>query len=206
MNSLSDNTPHPPSIAIITPTLGRTTLPRTLESCWWQLGPDDEWLVVGDGPQPAARALVERLGDSRARYLEVRQPRSAYGNAQRNLAMHAARAGWFLFLDDDDELLPGALDAVRQRLQQPLPLMFRMDYRPGRRFLWEQPVLREGNVGGGMFVIPNLPGRWAEWPETDRSCVGDFTWIRQTLALWPAEALQWCEDVIYLCHQHGEGQ
>ncbi len=193
------------SVAIITPTLGRPTLARTLESLLPQLGPHDEWFVIGDGPQPFARSLVERCSDDRIRYLEVQEPRSTYGNSQRNHAMRTARADWLLFLDDDDELLPGALASVRSTRER-VPQMFRMDYRPRNAILWQEQVVREGNVGGGMFVVPRVAGRWTIWPEVHEPCVGDFHFIRSTLALWPDDALQWRREIIYLCHVHGRGR
>ncbi|MEX0727030.1 MAG: glycosyltransferase family A protein [Planctomycetaceae bacterium] len=200
-----------PTISVITPTLGRATLVRTMQSVLPQLGPADEWLIVGDGSRPAARELLERTGERRITYFESTDARSAYGNAQRNAAMRRAQNEFLVFVDDDDELLPGALAAVRREGTHRLPMMFRMNYRPRNAILWRVPLLREANVGGGMFVTPNRRDRLADWPiYDDRHSLGygasDFQFIQRTLALWPANSLRWCRDVIYCCPQHGRGQ
>ncbi|REJ97807.1 MAG: glycosyltransferase [Planctomycetota bacterium] len=197
---------QPISIALITPTLGRSSLTRTLKSALPQLSANDEWFIIGDGPQPHAREAVAVLNDERIRYREHVDPSSSYGNSQRNRGMREAQADYFVFLDDDDTLLHGALDAVRREAASGAPLMFRMDYRPGQRLVWEEPVVRVGNVGGAIFVIPNQVGRWAEWPQFDQSGISDFAFITQTLALWPPGALRWCEDMLCRCDWHGGGQ
>src|SRR5262245_59399290 len=102
------------SIAIITPTIGRSSLRQAFESAIHQMGAADEWWVVGDGRRPTARAVVKSFGDSRLRYCEHYDRASRYGNAQRNFAMSRAMADYFVFLDDDDVLLPRALDAIRR--------------------------------------------------------------------------------------------
>ena len=186
------------SIAVITPTLNRPTLPRAIQSVLPQLAVEDELFVIGDGPQPGTAALVKCLADARVRYLEHDDPCSTFGNA----AMRAASADYFMFLDDDDLLLPGALDAVCREGHSGMPLMFKMDYRPEGSFLWKDRVVREANVAGPMFVVPNVEGRWSEWLEPDRPSSGVLHFIQQTLALWPAGSLRWCDQVIYLCEKH----
>ena len=193
------------SIALITPTLGRETLERTLESGLSQLAAEDEWLIVGDGPQPHARQVVAERADERIRYWEHADAASSYGNAHRNCAMGAAQADYFLFVDDDDVLLDGALDAVRREAASGKPLMFRMDYGPKNCLLWRERIVREANVGGAMFVIPNRSGLFAEWAETARPGMSDFQFITRTLDLWPPDSLRWCEDVICRCEAHGKG-
>lgn len=196
---------QPVTVALITPTIGRANLAEAVSSALAQLGPQDEWFIVGDGSQPTSRGLVERLDDPRIRYLEHSDSQSTYGNSQRNLAMGLATADYFVFLDDDDILLPGALSSIRRHGKSRVPLMFRMYSRPLGRLVWETPEIREGNVGGAMFVVPNIPGRWARWPEIDRASFSDFRFITDTLDLWPHDVMRWCADVIYLCREHGRG-
>lgn len=203
--TISDSTDSV-SITLITPTLGRETLERMLRSGLPQLAATDEWLIVGDGPQPHARKIVAESAEQRVRYWEHADRRSSYGNAQRNCAMRAARADYFLFIDDDDVLLDGALDAIRRKAACGTPLMFRMDYRPRNCLLWRDRVLKEGNVGGSMFVTPNRAGLFAEWTETARPGMSDFHFISRTLDLWPANSLRWCEDAICRCERHSGGR
>jgi acetyltransferase-like isoleucine patch superfamily enzyme/glycosyltransferase involved in cell wall biosynthesis len=194
------------TVALITPTIGRDTLRRTLEKTLALLGPQDEWWIVGDGPQVTVRRLIKETNDARIHYLEHRDSRSHFGNSQRNLAMRMARGDYFVFVDDDDYLLPGALDAVRREGITRQPLMFKMDFRPMGCILWQHPTLMMGNVGGAMFVVPNIPGQFAEWPHVDEANISDFHFITRTLALWPPDALRWCEDVIYCSPQEGKGR
>ncbi|MHC4698486.1 MAG: glycosyltransferase family A protein [Planctomycetota bacterium] len=195
------------TISLITPTLGRESLSDTIESVIPQLMPRDEWLIVADGFQQGARTIVSKtyskyeLAGLTIRYWEKHVPGSTYGNAQRNHAIGWARTDYLMFLDDDDHLLPGALNAVRREGVHGVPLMFKMVHAARGCTLWEEPVVREANVGGAMFCVPNIPGRVAQWPETERPNVGDFQFILDTLALWPEGSLRWCEDVIYHCER-----
>jgi glycosyltransferase involved in cell wall biosynthesis len=195
----------PPRIAVITPTLGRPSFDAVADALIPQLGPEDEWWVVADGPQPSVTATVDRLRDARVRHIEHHDPASAYGNAQRNLAMSRTQAEYFFFLDDDDELVAGALEAIRRAGQPLRPLMFRMDHHPSGCVLPREPRVYEGNVGGSMFVVPAIPGRFALWDKGDRSGLCDLLMIRETLKLWPPDALEWREEVLVRCRSHSKG-
>lgn len=195
-----------PSISVVTPTLGRKSLSRTAESVRPQLLSNDEWWIVGDGPQAVVRRQVEAWANPQIRYLDHSDPNSRYGNAQRNVAMRRSHGDLFLFLDDDDALAAGALDAVRRHGVRRRPMMFRMDYRPGRRVLWDRPVLSVGNVAGAAFVVPRLEGRWCEWTAPNDPVTCDVDYIRRTLDLWPADSLLWCEEILCVCYAHGEGR
>ena len=46
--------------------------------------------------------------------------------------------------------------------------------------LWSEPVLRYGNVGSPMFVVPNIPDKLGEWP--NEYC-GDYFFIQKTVDL-----------------------
>ena len=194
------------SIALITPTINRPTLMRSLYSGLSDLRDDDEWWIIGDGSQPIAKSLVESLDDRRLKYLEYADPNSRYGNAQRNFAMQRATADYFLFLDDDDVLLPGALDCIRQEGQHNVPLMFRMDYRPRRCTLWKTRQVRKSNVGGTMFCVPNILGKWKPWTLAKNPGLSDLQFIQETLSLWPENSLRWCEQIICRCDRHNGGQ
>lgn len=101
------------TITVIIPTLGRPTLVRALRSVVdTQLGPEDEVIVVGDGPQPYAEWAVGELHDPRVRYVEGAYTRR-WGAAQYDHGMALSKGQWCMFLPDDDYAPPGALDAVR---------------------------------------------------------------------------------------------
>lgn len=88
-----------------------------------------EIVIVNDGPNPATRAAIERLGDARIRFVEFpeqqRYPADRHlrwmvaGAPGMNRAAELATGSWLAPLDDDDEfsddhlekLLAAALDA-----------------------------------------------------------------------------------------------
>ena len=70
---------------------------------------DLEVVVVLDGPDPDARARLRSHADPRLRVVELATRVGPGGT--RNAGVRAARASWIAFLDDDDEWLPGKLEA-----------------------------------------------------------------------------------------------
>jgi glycosyltransferase involved in cell wall biosynthesis len=66
-----------------------------------------EVVVVIDGPDPATRAALDTVGDTRLRYLELPE-RGGAPNA-RNVGAREAAAEWTALLDDDDEWRPEKL-------------------------------------------------------------------------------------------------
>jgi glycosyltransferase involved in cell wall biosynthesis len=80
--------PVEPTFTVIVPTAGRPTLRHTLASIVPQLERGDQ-------------VIVDRNDDR------------DFGNAARNRAIDKATTSHLVFLDDDDEWLPGALCAMR---------------------------------------------------------------------------------------------
>jgi len=186
-----------PTISLIIPTISRATLARCLVSVrqqQWQAG--DEVFLVGDGAQPIARALWEQFGLP-GRYLEVPGPSNDWGHSVRNAVMPQAKADYIAGLDDDDEWVPGALATIRATIAEnpDRPHMFRMRGAPCHGTAWKTREIAEKNVGTPMFVVPAAGQRWAQY--TPRHG-GDFNFIHNTAALWPADALVWREEVIAL--------
>ncbi len=181
----------PPSLCVITPTISRPTLARALKSA--SLVPPDEWLVVGDGPQPEAARVVADLAMPGVRYLEGPETRNQ-GNEQRDFAMALATADYFLFLDDDDVFTPGALETVRRQLAG-APVMFRIRHNGG--IIWREQVIAPGNTGGSMFCVPNVPGRFGRWGGP-RAYGRDYFFMLETMRHWPT--LVWLGDIIVECN------
>jgi len=135
------NNPLTPTFTIVTPTIGRPTLKRTLDTIVPQLRDGDEMLVVGDGPQPAAYEMVRQLNSPLVHYWEY-GPVFNYGNPQRNIAIERATAQWLHFIDDDDEpasdgiLLMRRYNISKRRLTlalligllSPLPEIFQKEF------------------------------------------------------------------------------
>lgn len=79
-----------------------TTLPAAIESIRRQTWPDWELIVVGQGPNPALRAVGESaaLKDSRVRYLHLERVGVSLA---RNVAVRAADGDIIAITDDDCE-------------------------------------------------------------------------------------------------------
>ncbi len=158
-------------LSIIVATCGRPTLANTLASITSQLRSGDEIIVYYD-----------TSGDA--------------GDTARNRMMPQAKGTHLLFVDDDDELRPGALDAIR-RFGEEHPGrigIFRMN-----RGLYGPQWTRRGdlwNTGTGMYVIPNVPGKIGRWgsPIAAAGRRGDYPFITETVALIGEPV--WCEEII----------
>lgn len=155
-------------ISFILPTIGRPTLARTLNSiqCW----PGDEVIIVG---QPG-RVDIE----GKHAQLLTCPPGGDWGNTERNVAMTVARNPYLAFIDDDDWYVPEARDLMEDAIERTPDqlVLFRMQFPSGLR-LWGEPVLRSGNVGSPMILIPNDPARLGRWPL--RVYEGDFGFLQQ---------------------------
>lgn len=185
--------PSSTSLCVITPTISRPTLERAIRSA--RLDDGDEWIVFGDGPQPAARQAVERLKKEfpYLRYRETDKATRDNGNSQRNLAMYMSDKDYFLFLDDDDVFLPGAIENVRQEMElRCLPVMFKMKHPGG--LLWREMVVTPGNVGGSMICIPNRPAKYGRWPEGNGTHATDIDFINENIKGF--DGLIWSDKAI----------
>ena len=186
-------------LSIVVPTVSRPTLKRTLDSIAPQLheGEEgDEVIVIGDGHQPDAKALVANYGPNF--WYTHTAPTGHWGNEQRNKGMDIAIGTHICFMDDDDVYTPGALDAIRETIEEhgeDRPLMFKMLWYDGELVLWRTPDVYVGNVGTPMFVVPNDP--WALGRYTERY-QGDYDWITSTLLKYKPGDLVWIDHVI--CH------
>lgn len=184
------------NLSIMVPTIGRPCLPKLLHELKAQLAPDDEVLVIGDGPVKMG-AAVEPFG-AQFRYLE-HGPDHAWGHPQRNYAMPLAKGTHLMSLDDDDALCAGGLDMIRKAIAEhpSAPLMFRMHHEA--ILLWRDPVFMEGNVSTQMFVTPNVQGKLGKW---GRRYPGDFDFMASTIALYPSGSLVWRPEITAI---HGLG-
>lgn len=93
---------------------GRSVLPRAISSVLAQDLTDVEVVVADDGSTYAVDEFVAEQFPA-AEIRVVTQPNAGL-SAARNLGMRSATSEHVLFLDDDDELLPGALRSLRSLL------------------------------------------------------------------------------------------
>ena len=153
------------SLSVIVPSSGRLTLQATLDSIAPQLMPGDELLVdVNDDDD--------------------------FGYRARNRLITKATGDWLMFMDDDDEYVPGAFQIVRDTLalNPGRPHLFCMETAEGR-ILWHEREVRDGNVSTQMIVVPNV----ALPPWGDRYA-GDLDFIEGAVVTLGRPI--WCERVI----------
>ncbi|HEV7717676.1 MAG TPA: glycosyltransferase family 2 protein [Arsenicitalea sp.] len=104
-----------PFFSIVIPTHNRPhLLPRSVNSTLVQDYDHFEIIVVDEGSRvPASQSLAD-VRDSRLRLFRNDTARGV--SVARNSAIAAAKGDWIVFLDDDDELLPGYLQAIAKAI------------------------------------------------------------------------------------------
>lgn len=184
------------NLTVITPTIGRDSLKRMMDVLVPQLEDGDESIVIGDGPQPNARRIVEAYNSRKITYLE-HGPIRNYGNPQRNLAISMAKGDYLFFVDDDDQVLQDCLAGVKRIASEfpGKPLMFRMYHGP--MVLWAERAVRGGNISGQMFIAPNKPEFLGQW---SGKYAADYDFITSTLAKYPEgyQALVWRPEFVVI--------
>jgi len=105
-----------PLLSVITPTYNRAaSLPATIESVRAQSWQDWEMVIVDDGSTDATQErLAPYLNDARIRYFY--KANSGVGDT-RNVAAQKANGEYLFFLDSDDTMLPGTLEAFGKTIQ-----------------------------------------------------------------------------------------
>lgn len=138
-----------PTFTIVVPTVGRASLRAALASVAGQLEAGDELIVVCNDD-----------GD--------------FGNSARNSAIERSRGSHIVFLDDDDEYLPGAFDAMREyagRHPDRVLLFLRRFGMHGNALFGLTGDSYPASVGG---VFPNLPGKVGRFAPASESLMRDL--------------------------------
>lgn len=89
---------------------------RAVASACLQSGEDFEVVVIDDGSTDNTPEVLDRL-EARYATLRVLRQKNAGASAARNKGVNEARGDFILFLDADDELLPNALAAFREAIE-----------------------------------------------------------------------------------------
>ncbi len=106
-----------PAFTVVIPTFNRApALSTVLGSVLAQTFDDFEVVVVDDGSSDDTSEVVRRSTDPRVRYIHQE---NAGGCAARNNGAAHATGRFLSFLDDDDSVLPGWLEAFAEALRPP---------------------------------------------------------------------------------------
>lgn len=153
---------EPGLVSIVIPTYKRPAqLREAAESALAQTYARIEVLVISDGPDPEARAAVEGL-DPRLHYIEM--PINGGPAAARNQGVRMGRGEWFVFLDDDDTMLPQKVEhqlALALSHSTQTMIASRVIYRAGGRDQVhpERPIAPGEDVADYILLRPSLFGR-----------------------------------------------
>lgn len=111
-----------PLVSVITPTFKRPdTLPRTINSVLNQTYPNVEIIVIDDNnPDTEGRRHTEEImapyaNNPRVKY--IKHDHNKNGAAARNTGVRHSNAKYIALLDDDDEYLPGKIEAQVKLLE-----------------------------------------------------------------------------------------
>jgi glycosyltransferase involved in cell wall biosynthesis len=105
-----------PVFSILVPCLNTAPfVEEAISSALSQMGPDDEILVQDAGSTDGTLDILRRLEKKDSR-LKLVVERDRGQSDALNLALARAKPSWIVWLNSDDVVLPGALDAVRDAI------------------------------------------------------------------------------------------
>ena len=137
-----------PLISIIMPVYNAGVLLHTaVESVLRQSFADFELLLVDDGSTDGSAALAHELAKKDGRIRVLEQPNAGIC-AARNLGLQHCRGQWFTFCDDDDTMLPHALETLLVLAKSTGADVVRGGYR-----------LLRVNAAGTAVELPHPPGQ-----------------------------------------------
>lgn len=182
-------------LSVILATSGRDSLAFAARSARVQMRHGDQLLIVGGG------ALGEIVAQqNQAQWIDM-PPGGNWGHSERNHAIPFANGTHLLFIDDDDALVPGALNVIRLAVAEApdRPHVFSMIDSHGRK-LPVMPTIRQGNLGTPQMVAPNVAEKLGVWGNRYE---GDFDFIVSTVSHY-ADGPVWHDAVTYACRDYGQ--
>ncbi len=109
-----------PLVTVLLPTYNRAhLLPRAIRSVLNQTYPHFELIIVDDGSTDDTPKVIKAFRDRRIRYIRHDENRGIL--AVRNTGLDAARGDYITKVDDDDELVPEALEIAVNELRRLVP-------------------------------------------------------------------------------------
>src|SRR5215216_328428 len=139
---------HSPRVSILLPTHNRAdVLPFAIRSVLAQTVQDFELLIVGDGCTDNTSEIVQSFNDSRIHWFDL--PKGpAFGYANRNIVLQAARSNYIAYMTHDDLWLCDHLEQLLQLFDDDtIEIAF-------SRPLW---VIPPGMIVPGIYNLNDAP-------------------------------------------------
>jgi|SRR3989344_2866054 len=112
----TENLEKNPKISVITLTYNRAVLlPRAVKSVLNQTFSDFELIIVNNASTDNTEEVVRNFRDRRIVYKRNIENKPLGG---KNMGLDAAQGKYVVFLDDDDEFLPGALETISAKFEE----------------------------------------------------------------------------------------
>lgn len=110
---------EPPVFTVVIPTYHREQqVLAAIRSALADELPTREVIVIDDAPDRSAERAVRSIGDVRVRYVAMPVPSGGRPALVRNYGISLARGRYLYFLDDDDQVVPGALGQLADALDR----------------------------------------------------------------------------------------
>jgi hypothetical protein len=119
-----------------------------------------ECVVIDDGSTDGTADVVQSVADRDPRVVLIRLPENLGVSNARNRGLVVARGEWLAYLDADDRLLPGAIDALMRPTTDPdvLAVIGQRIWTDGER-TWLSPVYDNADIREpGRKSIATHPG------------------------------------------------
>jgi len=137
-----ENLEKSPKISVITLTYNRAKLlPRAINSVLNQTFSDFELIVVNNASTDNTEEVIKNFNDKRIVYKKNKENKPLGG---KNMGLDAARGKYVIFLDDDDEFLPDALETISTKFAELSP--------KGVKILWFDGIDAESGKYTGFGI------------------------------------------------------
>lgn len=194
---------------------------RAIDSALAQTLQEIEVIVIVDGPDPEAEAVLSQIDDPKFRFVIL--PENVKLAGARNAGVKEARGNWIAFLDDDDEWLPNKLEAqleVAQASQYRYPIVSSriLNKTPKGDFVWPRRFpkpsehlsdylfVRSFFIQGEGFILPSTYFTKRELllkkPFVNNKHE-DYDWLLKAVASEDS-AVEYVPDVTTIWHSHTE--
>lgn len=191
-----------PKLSLICPTFGRSTIGEVIKSVLPQLLEGDEFILVGDGPVPLARAVAHLF--PRITYMETPKRAADFGCTPCDYAVERATGDYVFFVGDDDVTTPDAFEAIRKGVMEApgFPHLFAMMHT-GRRL---GNTVQLCQVSGQQIVIPRDMTRMPKMAAVhkDSLSVSDYVFIEKVVREWGGVVYH--NDIICILPKQNHGR